>query len=75
MMNGFKCQVNFLLKMPAEDLRSKYKAAMAEPEPEDPVQKKIAQLYRETLKMQKMQNAGLLSTIKALKRWIGIHYI
>ena len=57
----------FSLEDAAEDLRSKYKAAMAEPGPEDPVQKKISQFYRETLKMQKMQNVGLLSTIKALK--------
>ena len=40
---------------------------MAEPELEDPVQKKISQFYRETLKMQKIQNVGLMSTIKTLK--------
>ena len=42
---------SFSLEDAAEDLKSKYKAAMAEPEPEDPIQKKIALFYRETLKM------------------------
>ena len=57
----------FSLEDAAEDLRSKYKVAMAELEPKDPVQKKIAEFYRETLKMKKMQNARLLSSIKTLK--------
>ena len=48
---------SFSLENTIEDLKSKYKAAMAAQEPEDPIQKKIAQFYRETLKMQKMQNA------------------
>ena len=48
---------SFSLEDATEDLKSEYEAAMAEPEPEDPIQKKIAQFYRETLKMQKMQNA------------------
>ena len=70
MMNGFKCPVDFLLKMLAKDLKSKYKAAMEEPDPGDPVQKKIAQLYRETLKMQKIQNVRLLSSLKTLKNFM-----
>ena len=40
---------------------------MADQEPEDPIQKKITQFYRETLKMQKMQNVGLISTVKSLR--------
>ena len=55
------------LKDAVEDLMSKYKATMEEQEPEDPIQKKIAQFYRETLKMQKMQNVGLISTVKSLR--------
>ena len=58
---------SFSLEHAAEDLKSKYKAAMAEQEPENPIQKKIAQFYRETLKMQKMQNVGLISTVKSLR--------
>ena len=59
--------ITFCLEDAAEELRVKYKAAMEEQEPEDPIQKKIAQFYRETLKLQKMQNAGLQSTIKYLR--------
>ena len=40
---------------------------MAESEPEDLVQRKIAQFYKETLKMQKMHNVGLMTAIKELK--------
>ena len=40
---------------------------MEEAEHEDPIQRKIAQFYRETLKMQKMQSVGLISVIKYLK--------
>ena len=40
---------------------------MEEHEPEDPIKKKIAQYYRDTLKLQKMQNADLQSTIKSLR--------
>ena len=57
----------FSLEDAAKELRAKYKAAMEEQEPEDPIQRKIAQYYRETLKLQKMQNAGLQSTIKSLR--------
>ena len=46
---------------------TKYKAAMEEQEPEDPMQKKIVQYYRDILKLQKMLNAGLQSTIRSLK--------
>ena len=51
----------------ARELRAKYKAAMEEQEPEDPIQKKVSRYYRNTLKLQKMQNAGLQSTIKSLR--------
>ena len=58
---------SFSLEDAVEDLKSKYKAAMEEQEPEDPTQRKIAQFYRETLKMQKMQNVGLISAVKSLR--------
>ena len=40
---------------------------MEEPEPEDLVLNKITQIYRETLKMHKIQHAELLSSLKSLK--------
>ena len=40
---------------------------MEEQEPEDPIQRKIVQYYSDTLKLQKMQNDGLQSTIKSLR--------
>ena len=58
---------SFSLEDAAEELKSKYEAFMKEQDPEDPIQKKIAQFYRETLKMQKMQNVGLISTVKYLR--------
>ena len=58
---------SFSLEDAIKDLKSKYKAAMVEPEPEDPIQKKIAQFYREILKMLKMQNVRLISTVKTLR--------
>ena len=41
----------FSLKDAAKDLRKKYKEAMEEPYPEDPVKQKIAQFYKDTLEM------------------------
>ena len=40
---------------------------MEEQEPEDTIQRKISQYYRDILKLQKMQNVGLQSTIKSLR--------
>ena len=51
-----KVPSHFSLEDAAKDLRKKYKATIEEVEPEDPIQRKIDQLYRETLKIQKMQN-------------------
>ena len=49
------------------DLKAKYKAAMEAPEPEDPISRKISQFYKDTLKIQQLQNAGLQSSIKSLR--------
>ena len=48
------------------DLEAKYKAVMEAPEPKDPISNKIAQFYQDTLKIQKLQNAGLQASIKSL---------
>ena len=40
---------------------------MAESDPEDPIQRKIAQFYKGTFKIQKTQNARLMSAVKKLK--------
>ena len=58
---------SFSLADDAQDLEAKYKASMEAPEPEDPISKKIAQFYKDTLKIQKLQNAGLQSSIKSLR--------
>ena len=58
---------SFSLADDAQDLEAKYKAAMEAPEPEDPISRKIAQFYKDTLKIQKLQNAGLQSSIKSLR--------
>ena len=58
---------SFSLTDASADLEAKYKAAMAAPEPEDPISRKIVQLYKDTLKIQQLQNAGLQSSIKSLK--------
>ena len=58
---------SFSLADAAKDSEAKYKAAMEEPEPEDPISRKIAQFYKDTLKIQKLQNVGLQSTIKSLR--------
>ena len=34
---------------------------------EDPISRKVAQFYKDTLKIQQLQNAGLQSSIKSLK--------
>ena len=49
------------------DLEAKYKAAMEAQEPKNPISRKIAQFYKDTLKIQKLQNAGLQSSIKNLR--------
>ena len=36
-------------------------------QPEDPISRKIVQFYKDTLKIQQLQNAGLQSSIKSLK--------
>ena len=41
---------SFSLADAAEDLKSKYEATMTKPELEDPIQKNIAQFYRETMR-------------------------
>ena len=48
-------------------MEAKYKAVMEAPEPEDPISRKIAQFYKDTLKIQKLQNAGLQASIKSLR--------
>ena len=48
-------------------LEVKYEAAMATPVPEDPISRKIAQFYKDTLKIQHLQNVGLQSSIKSLR--------
>ena len=35
--------------------------------PEDPISRKVAQFYKDTLKIQQLQNVGLQSSIKSLK--------
>ena len=57
---------SFSLADAAKDLEAKYKAAMEEQEPDDPISRKIAQFYKDTLKIQKLHNAGLQSTLKNL---------
>ena len=57
----------FSLADASADLDAKYKAAMAIPEHEDPISRKIAQFYKDTLKIQQLQNAGLQSSIKSLR--------
>ena len=57
----------FSLADASADLKAKYKATMEAPEPEDPISKKIAQFYKDTLKIQQLQNAGLQSSIKSLR--------
>ena len=49
------------------DLKAKYQAAMEAPVPEDPISRIVAQFYKDTLKIQQLQNAGLQSSIKILK--------
>ena len=58
---------SFSLADASVDLKAKYKAAMEAPEPEDPISRKIAQFYKDTLKIQQLQNAGLQSSIKSLR--------
>ena len=58
---------SFSLADDAQDLEAKYKAAMEAPELEDPISKKISQFYKDILKIQKLQNAGLQSSIKSLR--------
>ena len=58
---------SFSLADASADLEAKYKAAMAAPVPEDPISRKIAQFYKDTLKIQQLQNAGLQSSIKSLR--------
>ena len=41
------------------DLKAKYQATMEAPVPEDPISRKVAQFYKDTLKIQHLQNAGL----------------
>ena len=57
----------FSLADAAQDLEANYKASMEAPEPEDPISRKISQFYKDTLKIQKLQNAGLQSSIKSLR--------
>ena len=49
------------------DLKAKYLAAIESPMPEDPINRKVAQFYKDTLKIQQLQNVGLQSSIKSLK--------
>ena len=59
---------SFSLADASANLEAKYKAAMAAPVPEDPISRKIAQFYKDTLKIQQLQNAGLQSSIKESKK-------
>ena len=45
---------SFSLADAAQDLEAKYKATMEAPDPEDPISKKIAQFYKDILKIQKL---------------------
>ena len=58
---------SFSLEDASADLEAKYETAMEAPEPEDPINRKIAQFYKDTLKIQKLENAGLQSSIKSLR--------
>ena len=49
------------------DLKAKYQAAMEAPVPKDPISTIVAQFYKDTLKIQQLQNVGLQSSIKSLK--------
>ena len=57
----------FSLADASVDLEAKYKAAMAAPEPEDPINRIIAQFYKDILKIQQLQNASLQSSVKSLR--------
>ena len=58
---------SFSLVDASADLEAKYEAAMEAPDPEDPINRKIAQFYKDILKIQKLQNAGLQASIKILR--------
>ena len=59
---------SFSLADASADLEAKYKASMASPEPEDPISRKIAQFYKDTLKISTTSDMLVFSpSIKSLR--------
>ena len=50
-----------------DDIKDQYKKATKEPNPEDPIHKKIASFFIDNLKLHKMQLVGLHSDMKSIK--------